>query len=252
MYSFFYYLLFTVSCMYHHRLIYTMINIILILSLLYFFVCSLDLLSKSFTLIGSRIIENMFYNNKILQSSMARVMVGLLATVLLQSSGVSTSIVVSMVASGAIDVKSAIPIIMGVNIGTSVTSTLISLVRTNNSNAFEKTFAAATLNTTALEESIASHNSSTANDVELVKRNCPLQEDLNLVNTSNSNHMFAYVSWSDTGIGMVLLAMSLMSVIGCLFGLVGVLNAIFRGSLAPSVRRLVNVKCPGCLSFLTG
>ncbi|KRY73626.1 Sodium-dependent phosphate transport protein 2A, partial [Trichinella pseudospiralis] len=311
--------------MYHHRLIYTMINIILILGLLYFFVCSLDLLSKSFTLIGSRIIENMFYNNKILQSSMARVMVGLLATVLLQSSGVSTSIVVSMVASGAIDVKSAIPIIMGVNIGTSVTSTLISLVRTNNSNAFEKTFAAATvhdmfnlatvlillpveilssylyivtgyinsnyefliqskeplnfmkviielftdliiqLNTTALEESIASHNSSTANDVELVKRNCPLQEDLNLVNTSNSfelpkkeilythcNHMFAYVSWSDTGIGMVLLAMSLMSVIGCLFGLVGVLNAIFRGSLAPSVRRLVNVKCPGCLSFLTG
>ncbi|KRZ17572.1 Sodium-dependent phosphate transport protein 2A, partial [Trichinella zimbabwensis] len=314
---------------YHHRLIYTMMNIILILGLLYFFVCSLDLLSKSFTLIGSRIIENIFYNNKILQSSMAKVMVGLLATVLLQSSGVSTSIVVSMVASGAIDVKSAIPIIMGVNIGTSVTSTLISLVRTNNSNAFEKTFAAATvhdmfnlatvlillpveilsnylyivtgyinknyefliqsreslnfmkviiesftdliiqLNTTALEESIASQNSSIANDVELVKRSCPLQihlqEDLNLVNTSKSfelskkeisythcKHLFAYVSWSDTGIGIVLLAMSLMSVIGCLFGLVGLLNAIFRGSLAPSVRRLVNIKCPGCLSFLTG
>ncbi|KRZ80166.1 Sodium-dependent phosphate transport protein 2A, partial [Trichinella papuae] len=314
---------------YHHRLIYTMMNIILILGLLYFFVCSLDLLSKSFTLIGSRIIENIFYNNKILQSSMAKVMVGLLATVLLQSSGVSTSIVVSMVASGAIDVKSAIPIIMGVNIGTSVTSTLVSLVRTNNSNAFEKTFAAATvhdmfnlatvlillpveilssylyivtgyinknyefliqsreplnfmkviiesftdliiqLNTTALEESIASQNSSIANDVELVKRNCPLQihlqEDLNLVNTSKSfelskkeisythcNHLFAHVSWSDTGIGIVLLAMSLMSVIGCLFGLVGLLNAIFRGSLAPSVRRLVNIKCPGCLSFLTG
>ncbi|KRX62003.1 Sodium-dependent phosphate transport protein 2A, partial [Trichinella sp. T9] len=310
---------------YHHRWIYAMMDIILILGLLYFFVCSLDLLSKSFTLIGARIIKDIFCNNTILQSALAKVMVGLLGTAVLQSSGVSTSIVVSMVASGAIDVKSAIPIIMGVNIGTSVTSTLISLVRTNNSNAFGKTFAAATvhdmfnlvtvlillpvemlssylyiltgyikknyefftqsteplnfmkviiesftdliiqLNTTALEESIASQNSSIANNVELVKRNCPLEEDLNLVSISESfdlskkeivyrpcNHLFAYVQWSDTGIGTVLLVMSLMSVIGCLFGLVGLLSAIFRGSLAPSIRRVVSVKCPGCLSFLTG
>ncbi|XP_003377104.1 sodium-dependent phosphate transport protein 2B [Trichinella spiralis] len=277
---------------YRHRWIYAMMDIILILGLLYFFVCSLDLLSKSFTLIGGRIIKDIFCNNTILQSALAKVMVGLLGTAVLQSSGVSTSIVVSMVASGAIDVKSAIPIIMGVNIGTSVTSTLISLVRTNNSNAFGKTFAAATvhdmfnlvtvlillpvemlssnllhydylffllfiifiikLNTTALEESIASQNSSIANNAELVKRNCPLKEDLNLVSISESNHLFAYVQWSDTGIGTVLLVMSLMSVIGCLFGLVGLLNAIFRGSLAPSIRRVVNVKCPGCLSFLTG
>ncbi|KAL1240551.1 Sodium-dependent phosphate transport protein 2A [Trichinella spiralis] len=292
---------------YRHRWIYAMMDIILILGLLYFFVCSLDLLSKSFTLIGGRIIKDIFCNNTILQSALAKVMVGLLGTAVLQSSGVSTSIVVSMVASGAIDVKSAIPIIMGVNIGTSVTSTLISLVRTNNSNAFGKTFAAATvhdmfnlvtvlillpvemlssylyiltgyikknyefftqsreplnfmkviiesftdliiqLNTTALEESIASQNSSIANNAELVKRNCPLKEDLNLVSISESfelskkeivyrpcNHLFAYVQWSDTGIGTVLLVMSLMSVI------------------APSIRRVVNVKCPGCLSFLTG
>ncbi|OUC48909.1 sodium-dependent inorganic phosphate transporter [Trichinella nativa] len=290
---------------YRHRWIYAMMDIILILSLLYFFVCSLDLLSKSFTLIGARIIKDIFCNNTILQSALAKVMVGLLGTAVLQSSGVSTSIVVSMVASGAIDVKSAIPIIMGVNVGTSVTSTLISLVRTNNSNAFGKTFAAATvhdmfnlvtvlillpvemlssnllhydylffslfiifiikLNTTALEESIASPNSSIANNAELVKRNCPLEEDLNLVSISESfdlskkeivyrpcNHLFAYVQWTDTGIGTVLLVMSLMSVIGCLFGLVGLLNAIFRGSLAPSIRRVVSVKCPGCLSFLTG
>jgi solute carrier family 34 (sodium-dependent phosphate cotransporter) len=52
---------------------------------------------------------------------------GLLATSLVQSSSTSTSIIVGMVAGGAISVEGAIPMIMGANIGTTITSMLVSL-----------------------------------------------------------------------------------------------------------------------------
>lgn len=54
-------------------------------------------------------------------------MIGVLSTVVVQSSSTSTSIIVSLVASEMIPVKYAIPIIMGSNIGTSITSTLVAL-----------------------------------------------------------------------------------------------------------------------------
>lgn len=66
-------------------------------------------------------------------------MIGLLSTVIIQSSSTSTSIIVSMVASEIIPVKYAIPIIMGTNIGTSITSTLVSLGQAVSSNTFFKT-----------------------------------------------------------------------------------------------------------------
>jgi solute carrier family 34 (sodium-dependent phosphate cotransporter) len=65
-------------------------------------------------------------------------MIGLLSTVIIQSSSTSTSIIVSMVASEIIPVKYAIPIIMGTNIGTSITSTLVSLGQAVSSNTFFK------------------------------------------------------------------------------------------------------------------
>lgn len=65
-------------------------------------------------------------------------MIGLLSTVIIQSSSTSTSIIVSMVASEIIPVKYAIPIIMGTNIGTSITSTLVSLGQAVSSNTFSK------------------------------------------------------------------------------------------------------------------
>ena len=61
-----------------------------------------------------------------ISNPIAGLMVGVLATVLVQSSSTSTSIVVALVGSSVIDVETAIPIVMGANIGTSVTSTIVS------------------------------------------------------------------------------------------------------------------------------
>ena len=58
---------------------------------------------------------------------MAWLVIGVVVTVVVQSSSTSSAIIVSMVGAKVITVKKAIPAIMGANIGTSITSTLVSL-----------------------------------------------------------------------------------------------------------------------------
>lgn len=70
--------------------------------------------------------------------------VGLVATALIQSSSTVTSIIVGLVA-GGLPIGIAIPMVMGANIGTSLTSTLVSLGHVRNGEEFKRAFAAATV-----------------------------------------------------------------------------------------------------------
>ena len=58
-------------------------------------------------------------------------MIGVLVTVLVQSSSTSTTIIVGLVATD-VPVHTAIPMIMGSNIGTSVTNTIVSFTQISN------------------------------------------------------------------------------------------------------------------------
>lgn len=71
-------------------------------------------------------------------------MIGLVATALIQSSSTVTSIIVGMVA-GGLPIPIAIPLIMGANIGTSLTSTIISLGHIRSGEEFRRAFSAATV-----------------------------------------------------------------------------------------------------------
>ena len=72
-------------------------------------------------------------------------MAGMLATVLFQSSSVTTSIIVGLVSAGTLSITGAVPMIMGANLGTSVTNTLVSLGYVKDTKNFKKAFAAATV-----------------------------------------------------------------------------------------------------------
>lgn len=67
--------------------------------------------------------------------------IGILVTSIVQSSSTTTSITVGLVGSGMMSLEQAIPIVMGANIGTSVTNSLVSLshirVRTEFQRAYE-------------------------------------------------------------------------------------------------------------------
>merc|ERR1719266_1748929 len=69
-------------------------------------------------------------------------MIGVLVTVLVQSSSTSTSIIVGLVSAGA-PVRTAIPMIMGANIGTSVTNIIVALTQAGDREQFRRAFACA-------------------------------------------------------------------------------------------------------------
>ena len=62
--------------------------------------------------------------------------IGILSTTLFQSSSTTTSLIVGMVSGGALTLSGAIPMIMGANIGTTVTNTIISIGYVNRDKEF--------------------------------------------------------------------------------------------------------------------
>lgn len=71
--------------------------------------------------------------------------IGILATVLVQSSSTTTSIIVSLVGAGAVGVHTGIYMVMGANIGTSVTNTIVSMGQMADGPQLERAFAGATV-----------------------------------------------------------------------------------------------------------
>ncbi|XP_046577075.1 LOW QUALITY PROTEIN: sodium-dependent phosphate transport protein 2A-like [Haliotis rubra] len=127
------------------RVPFGILKILGIVCLLYLFICSLDLLGNAFQLLGGKAAGKVFTQSDLLLNPITGLMMGILATVLLQSSSTSTSIIITMVSSGIIEVQPAIPIIMGCNIGTTVTNTLVSLAHSSKGKEFERAFSGATV-----------------------------------------------------------------------------------------------------------
>tara|TARA_B100002052_G_scaffold299151_1_gene335721 strand:- start:3426 stop:4724 length:1299 start_codon:yes stop_codon:yes gene_type:complete len=71
--------------------------------------------------------------------------IGIFATVIFQSSSTTTSLIVAMAGGGLINIASAVPMVMGANIGTTVTNTLISIGHIAKGQEFRRAFAAATV-----------------------------------------------------------------------------------------------------------
>lgn len=115
------------------------IQVLLLLGYLYLFLLSIDMMGASMKMFGKGFTENLIASTS---NPLVGLFIGVLATSLIQSSSTTTSIVVGMVGGGALTVPTAIPIIMGANIGTSVTNTLVSLANMNRSSEFRRSFAA--------------------------------------------------------------------------------------------------------------
>ncbi len=108
-----------------------------LLLLLYAFLVSISLLSASFKVFGEG------FANKLIQTTsnpFVGLFIGILATSIIQSSSTTTSMIVGFVASGALTVEGAIPMVMGANIGTTVTNTLVSLGHITRKEEFKRAF----------------------------------------------------------------------------------------------------------------
>ena len=120
----------------------TLVRAFLVLALLYLFLTGVELLSGGFKTMGKGFVDGLFEG---VSNPIGGLFVGLLATVLVQSSSVSTSVIVGLVASGVVSSGDAVPMIMGANLGTTVTNTLASLGHVRRDIEFRRAFAAATV-----------------------------------------------------------------------------------------------------------
>ncbi|MCK6618054.1 MAG: Na/Pi symporter [Cyclobacteriaceae bacterium] len=117
------------------------ITTLYILGTLVLFVFSLDLLVSSLQNLGKSAAETIIMATS---NPFTALFIGLLITAMIQSSSTTTALVVAFVASGSITLESAIPIIMGANIGTTITSTIVSLGFINKKKEFRRAVAAGT------------------------------------------------------------------------------------------------------------
>jgi sodium-dependent phosphate cotransporter len=113
-----------------------------LLTLLYAFLVSIGVLSKAFKLLGGGFVDGVISSAS---NPIVGLFVGVLSTTLVQSSSTTTSIVVALVGSGTMPVATAIPVIMGANIGTSVTNTLVSLAHVTRGREYYRAISASTV-----------------------------------------------------------------------------------------------------------
>jgi sodium-dependent phosphate cotransporter len=114
----------------------------LVVGLVYSFLVGVSSLEAGINLMGEDVHRALF---ETVTNPLAGLFVGILGTVMVQSSSASTSLIVGLVASGVIEVDTAVPMIMGANIGTTVTSTLVAFGHIRQSIEFQRAFAAASI-----------------------------------------------------------------------------------------------------------
>ncbi len=99
-------------------------NTVYILVALFIFLFTLDLMIASLQHLGKDAADIIIIATS---NPFTGLFIGLLVTALMQSSSATTSMAVALVASGSITLEGAVPIIMGANVGTTITSTIVSL-----------------------------------------------------------------------------------------------------------------------------
>lgn len=121
------------------------LKILAVISVLYIFLISIGLIGTAFKGIGRGFAEELISSNA---GPLIGLFIGILATSIIQSSSTTTSIVVGLVAAGTFGddphtaVAAAIPYIMGANIGTSITNTIVAMGHIINKNEFRRAFSA--------------------------------------------------------------------------------------------------------------
>lgn len=113
-----------------------------VLLCLYLFIVGVSGMGDAFKMFGSD------FANRVLaatQNPFAALLMGLLATAIVQSSSTTTSIIVGMVGGGALPLAAAVPMVMGANIGTTITAMMVSFGSLQHKAEFERAFGAALL-----------------------------------------------------------------------------------------------------------
>jgi sodium-dependent phosphate cotransporter len=120
----------------------TVLSVLKLVAVLLLFFVSIELMGDSFKLMGKGVVDTLL---TMTTNPFVGLFIGVLTTSLVQSSSTVTTMTVTLVASGGLTIAGAIPIVMGANIGTSVTNTMVSLGHVTRKDEFSRAIAGATV-----------------------------------------------------------------------------------------------------------
>lgn len=123
----------------NRRTLPTLTNVCIIFGSIMVFIFSIQLMGAAFGTLGAAMADSILQATS---NPFIGLFIGLLVTAIFQSSSTTTSLVVAAVASNSISLQSAIPIVMGANIGTTITSTIVSLGYITKTTEFRKAISA--------------------------------------------------------------------------------------------------------------
>ncbi len=117
----------------------SLVRFVTVLLLLFGFLIGVKGLGEGFKLLGGDAVELIFSTT---ENPFIGLVVGILATTVVQSSSVTTAMIVGLVAApeSPLPLGNAVPMIMGANIGTTVTATVVSLAHMGRREEFERAF----------------------------------------------------------------------------------------------------------------
>ena len=120
----------------------TFLKILGVVLALYLFLVGIKGLSSGIKMLGGDFAREVMSTTG---NPFVALFIGILATTLFQSSSTTSSLIVAMVGSGTVTLSGAVPMIMGANIGTTVTNTIVSIGHIQRGNEFKRAFQAATI-----------------------------------------------------------------------------------------------------------
>lgn len=125
------------------RQVHPLVRAVQVVFLLFVFLLGVHALGEGFKLLGRDVLQAFFSATS---NPLIGLIVGVLGTTLVQSSSVSTSMIVGLVAApeNPLPLANAVPMVMGANIGTTVTNTIVALGHMTRRDEFRRAFAVAT------------------------------------------------------------------------------------------------------------
>ena len=121
------------------ELFYSLLKALCVVIALYLFLVGINGMSSAIKHMGSEVADSIFTTTS---NPIIALFIGVFSTVLFQSSSTTTSLIVGLVSSGTLSLSGAVPMVMGANIGTTVTNTIVSIGHINQGKEFKRAFAA--------------------------------------------------------------------------------------------------------------
>lgn len=231
-----------------------LLKIIAVFCLLFIFLNSVNLLGAAFKLLGKQWVEVIVTTT---DNSLIALLVGVLATTIVQSSSVTTSMVVGLVSAGAMSIHNAVPVIMGANIGTTVTNTVVSMGHISRREEFQRAFAGATVHdffnflavafflplelATGFLQKTATYLSTYFYGAQSMAYQSPVKAALKPISNGLKHILVEDFSLSQEWAGIVLLLLALILIFSCLFFIVKIMRSLMLSKIERTMQRFLEL-----------